>query len=215
MFQNIVPDLIYIIPAVAVAFSLHEFAHSYTAYKMGDTSQKTSGRMSLNPLNHLDPIGTISLVLFGFGWAKPVQINPYNFHDRKNGMVWSAVAGPLMNFLVAFISVFLSVVLLKTEWAFSNSFTEYLYLFLYYSAIMNVGLGIFNLIPVPPLDGSKVLLGILNEETYFKILQYERYLSLALLVLLFTNVLDGPLMHARSTIINAFFNLSVALLKFL
>ena len=94
MLQDLLSNWIYILPAVFIAFSFHEFAHSFVAYKLGDTAQKESGRLSLNPINHIDPIGFISLVLFGFGWAKPVQVNPYMFKDRKNGMIQSAVAGP-------------------------------------------------------------------------------------------------------------------------
>ncbi|WP_416324426.1 site-2 protease family protein [[Eubacterium] hominis] len=202
MFQDLFSNLIYILPAVIIALSFHEFAHSFVAYKLGDVSQKESGRLSLNPLNHLDPIGTLSLIICGFGWAKPVQINPYFFKDRKSGMIQSAMAGPLANLIVGFIFMLLMGLTLKTGMAFSNQIGNYLYLLCYYTAVMNVGLAVFNLIPLPPLDGSKILMGILDEDTYFKIMQYEQYISIVLIILLIAGVLNGPLGYARGAILD-------------
>ena len=96
-------NLIYILPAVAIALSVHEFAHAFVSYKLGDISQKQRGRLTLNPLKHLDPFGTLSLIFFGFGWAKPVQVDPYFYRNKKDGMIWTAMAGPLMNFIVGFL----------------------------------------------------------------------------------------------------------------
>lgn len=203
MLQNILSDWIYILPAVVIALSCHEFAHSYVAYKLGDSSQKESGRLSLNPLNHLDPIGFISLMFFGFGWAKPVQVNPYMFKDRKNGMIQSAMAGPLANFIVGFIATVLLGVFTKFHLS-SGMIGQYLYVTIMYTAVMNIGLGVFNLIPLPPLDGSKILLGILDEDTYFKIMRYEQYIAFAMIAILFSGVLDGPLLYVRTTILNFF-----------
>ena len=202
MFQDLLPKLIYILPAVIIALSCHEFAHSFVAYKLGDVSQKESGRMSLNPINHLDPVGTLSLILFGFGWAKPVQINPYFFKDKKSGMIQSAMAGPLANLIVGFIFMLLFGLLAKLGWAVSSQIGNYVWNLCYYTAIMNIGLGVFNLIPIPPLDGSKILLGILDEDTYFKIMQYEQYISIVLIILLVSGVLSGPLGYARGAIID-------------
>lgn len=206
-------ELVYTLPAIIVALSVHEFAHAFVAYKLGDASQKERGRLSLNPLRHLDPMGTICLLFFRFGWAKPVQVDPYFFRNRKEGMMWTAIAGPLMNLIMGFIMSFLFVLAVKSGWLTSgNAIISYLMVFLRIGAIMNVGLGIFNLIPIPPLDGSKVLMGILPEETYFNIMRYEQYISLLLLFVLFSGFLDGPLIGARSAILDGFTNIAMMLL---
>ena len=213
-FNKFLSDLIYILPAVVVSLSVHEFAHAFVSYKLGDVSQKERGRMSLNPLRHLDPIGTITLLFFGFGWAKPVQVDPYYYRNKKEGMMWTALAGPLMNFVVAFISVVFMGLLMKfaTMWIYTSSVGNYLFMFLLILAQINIGLGIFNLIPIPPLDGSKILMGILKEETYFKLLRYENYFMMGLVLLLASGFLDSQLLYARSTILNSFTNVVFMLL---
>lgn len=209
--QDLLANLIYSVPAVLIALSVHEFAHAYVSYKLGDMTQKANGRLTLNPLKHLDPIGTLCLILFHFGWAKPVEVDPYNYKDKKEGMMWVALAGPLMNLIVGFICVFISHVIIRFH-LIHGSISLYLLLVLNMSAIMNIGLGVFNLIPVPPLDGSKLLLGIVNEETYFKILRYEQPLSFILLMLLLLGVLDGPLGYAQGAFMNCFSTISRILL---
>lgn len=203
-FSTFLNDLIYILPAVAIALSVHEFAHAFVSYKLGDYSQKDRGRLTLNPLKHLDPLGTLSLIVFGFGWAKPVQVDPYFYKNKKEGMIWTAMAGPLMNFIVGFVMVLLYMAFIRFEWAYQNEFMYYLFQLVANTATINVGLGIFNLIPIPPLDGSKILLGILNEETYFKLMRYEMYLSFIMIMLLMAGVLNEPLFHARTAILNVF-----------
>lgn len=204
--SNFLSELIYELPAVAIALSTHEFAHAYVSYKLGDYSQKTNGRLTLNPLAHLDLVGTLSLIFFGFGWAKPVQVDPYFYRNKKEGMIWTAMAGPIMNFIVGFVMVLLYLLFIRFNLV-SNIVTLYLSDLFFVTAIINLGLGIFNLIPIPPLDGSKILLGILKEETYFKLMQYETYISFLLILLLFSGVLDGPLIHARSVILDVFFRI--------
>lgn len=212
--SSFVNELIYTLPAIVVALSVHEFAHAFIAYKLGDMSQKESGRLSLNPLRHLDPLGTLSLLVFRFGWAKPVQVDPYFFRNKKDGMIWTSVAGPIMNFIVGFLMVLCYGLMARYAGisVMTNSIMNYLFQFFLICAIMNVGLGIFNLIPIPPLDGSKVLMGILPEELYFKLMRYEQVLSLLLIFLLFTGVLSGPLMGARNAIIDVYTNIVAALL---
>lgn len=206
-------ELVYTLPAIIVALSMHEFAHAFVAYKLGDVSQKERGRLSLNPLHHLDPMGTLSLLIFRFGWAKPVQVDPYFFRNRKEGMIWTSVAGPLVNLIMGFVFVFIYVLMVKFGFLYSsNQILSYIMVLLPMCAIINVGLGIFNLIPIPPLDGSKILMGILPEETYFKLMQYEQYLSILLIFLLLSGFLNTPLVGARSAIIQCFTNIALAIL---
>lgn len=211
--RNLTIDyLIYAIPAIIIGMTIHEFSHGYVSYKFGDDTPLEQGRLSLNPIHHIDPWGFLSLLLFGFGWAKPVQVNPYRYRDSKNGMMWTALAGPISNFILAFISTFLYYVVIKVSGFHVSGVTGALITFLSMLASINVGMGIFNLIPIPPLDGSKILLGIFNEETYFKILHYEQILSIGLMLLLFSGVFDGALVHARSVFLDAFSNIAMMIL---
>lgn len=214
--HSLLEELIYTLPAIAIALAFHEFAHAYVAYKLGDLSQKENGRLTLNPLKHLDPVGTLCLLLFKFGWAKPVQVDPYYFKNKKDGMIWSAIAGPLANLILGFVCVLLFLLLtilaLNEVLFFSSSIGWYLVDLMWMSAIMNVGLAVFNLIPIPPLDGSKILMGLLPEETYFKLMRYEMYFSVLLLFLLYMRVLSEPLVHARTAILNVFYDLAFFIL---
>lgn len=211
--RNLTIDyLIYAIPAIIIGMTIHEFCHGYVSYKFGDDTPLEQGRLSLNPMHHIDPWGFLSLLLFGFGWAKPVQVNPYRYRDSKTGMMWTALAGPISNFVIAFISVFLYFLVIKMNGYGMSGVSGMLLQFFSICASINVGMGIFNLIPIPPLDGSKILLGLFKQETYFKILQYEHILSLGLMLLLFSGVFNGPLMHARSTFLDVFTNISVMFL---
>ncbi len=196
--QSYIMGLILSIPGLVLALSLHEFAHGYAAYKMGDNTAKYQGRLTLNPLDHLDPIGTICLFLFRFGWAKPVPINPYNFRNRRLGVIVVSLAGPFMNFFVALLSGFIYVAIMR--FAPAGVFTIFLSNVIYYCMMLNVGLMTFNLIPLPPLDGSKVLFEFLPyryRETFYMV---ERYASLILMALLFTNALN-PVLHTMRDIV--------------
>lgn len=188
------------IPGLLLALSMHEFAHGYAAYLMGDNTAKYSGRLSLNPLNHLDPIGTLCLFLFHFGWAKPVPINPYNFHKRKSGIITVSLAGPIMNFVLALVCTVLINIIVR--FAPANQFTQFIYMVVYYAVQLNVGLMCFNLIPIPPLDGSKVLIELLPYRYRDYFYQIERYSSLILMALLFTNVLNPILGTMRSYVLD-------------
>lgn len=213
--NNIISQLIYTLPAVLIAISMHEFAHGYVSYRLGDPTPKHMGRLSVNPLAHLDPVGTICLLVFHFGWAKPVGVNPYYYKDRKKGIVMVALAGPIMNFLIAFISIVFMGLILKITGGYGGTFIRYIFSFLNYLFIINIGLGVFNLIPVPPLDGSKVVGAVLPSDKYFKYMQYERYGTIILLGLLYLNILDLPLIIVRNglskfmwTIVSFIFGLS-------
>ena len=189
---SLISQLIYTLPAVLIAISMHEFAHGYVSYKLGDPTPKDMGRLSVNPLAHLDLVGALCLMFFHFGWAKPVGVNPYYYKDRKKGMVLVALAGPIMNFFIAFLSIAGMGLILKITNGYAGKILIYIFNFLNYLFIINIGLGVFNLIPVPPLDGSKVVGAVLPSDQYFKYMQYERYGTIILLALLYLNILDVP-----------------------
>jgi Zn-dependent protease len=202
------------IPIFMLALSLHETAHGFVAYKLGDPTAKSLGRLSLNPAKHFDIFGFIMLIIVGFGWAKPVPINTRYFKKPKRDMAISATAGPLSNLALALI--FAALFKLYT---FSPSTLELLPstpwcilgLFLYYGIQLNVMFAIFNLLPIPPFDGSRLLLAILPSSLYFKIQQYERYIFIALMALLLLGILDGPLnfcINAVMDLIMRIFNIS-------
>lgn len=206
-------SLIYVIPAIFLALSMHEFAHGYVSTRLGDPTPGAQGRLSLNPMNHLDPIGTLCLLLFGFGWAKPVAVNPYYYDDRKKGMVMVALAGPLMNFILAFVSLFA----LGLLWRFGGSFLfnpvgDYLLSLCSAVASINIGLGVFNLIPFPPLDGSKILSAVLPSDQYFRLMTYESYGQILLFALLWLGFLDGPLYFLRSIVTDGMMSVVTMLL---
>ncbi|MEG0842407.1 MAG: site-2 protease family protein [Erysipelotrichaceae bacterium] len=207
-------NLKFLLPAVLIALTLHELAHGFVSYKLGDPTPKQEGRLSLNPFAHLDPFGTLCLIVFGFGWAKPVMVNPNYYKNPKVGMVLTAIAGPLTNFLIAFVCLLLDVLMIRFNLAYSNNFSFYIYNLLLVTSQISIGLGVFNLIPIPPLDGSKVLFALLPEQLYFKFMQYERYISVALIFVLYLGVLDAPLMMIRNGIANGLLNIVYPLVGF-
>ncbi len=178
---------------VFLCLPVHEFAHGYAAYKMGDNTAKNLGRLTLNPLAHLNPIGTVMIFLFGIGYAQPVPINPRNFKNFKKGMALTAFAGPLANVAMAFIFGFLyglfAFISAKTDFAA----IDYIGLFFYFAAEINAMLAVFNLLPIPPLDGSRILGVVLKGKAYELYYRYERYIMIALLLLLFFGFLSTPI----------------------
>ena len=194
--------LIITVVAALIAISMHELSHGYVSYKLGDPTPKEDGRLSINPFAHLDIMGTLCLIFFNFGWAKPVKVNPYYYKNHKRGMVLVAIAGPMMNFIIAFFSFLGIGIILKITNGYLGEIYYNIYLFLQYLAFINIGLGVFNLIPVPPLDGSKVLGAIIPEDKYFSYMKFEKYGYIALMILLFTGVLDAPLGYVREFIVN-------------
>ena len=177
--------------AVLLAISVHEMSHGYAAYFLGDKTAKSMGRLSLNPLRHLDPVGALCLLVFGFGWAKPVMINPAYFKKPKRDMALTALAGPLSNFILAFLSLAVFKLLTLAPFMKSSFFAaEWIATFLSTFALLNIGLGVFNLIPIPPLDGSKVFLPLLPPRLYMDIMRYEHLGWIVLIIALGLGVLD-------------------------
>lgn len=194
MFGDInLQDIIIRTIAVLVAIIPHEMAHGYAAYLCGDETAKNDGRLSINPLHHLDPIGTICLIFFKFGWAKPVMINPNNFRDRKKGTFFVSIAGVLTNFILAIISVIIMKHIRLSDFVFE------LFMNIFW---FNIILGVFNLIPIPPLDGSKLLFSFLPPKYEYYLIKYEKYGYILLLLLIMTDNLDKILIPMVNFMIN-------------
>lgn len=172
------------LPVLLIAITVHEYAHARVAYSFGDPTAKLQGRLSLNPLVHLDPVGALMLLIVGIGWAKPVPINPYNFKDYRSGMLGVSLAGPLANFILAFFSL----LILKTAWGYFP-IGGIFWLLLHTQATLNTTLGVFNLIPLPPLDGSKIFSSLAGGSSLAFYRRIEPYAPLILLVLIFTGTL--------------------------
>lgn len=193
---------------IFTALPIHEFMHGWIAKKLGDPTATNLGRLTLNPIAHFDPIGTTALILFGFGWAKPVPVNPFYFKNRKNGMALTALGGPLANFLLATISLFL----LKLIYYFAPNLTFFSVLntVLILIAQVNISLAAFNLIPLPPLDGSKIIGFFLPESWYNRFemffARYQQIIFYAMVILLFVLPNIGGPFSVISNVINIPFN---------
>ena len=188
---------------VFCATPLHEYAHALIAVKLGDDTPVLRGRLTINPKAHIDPIGLIMIFLFGFGYAKPVEVRMRKFKKPKRDMALVALAGPVCNILQALVCMFLYAGFISFSNNSGNETLFYISLFFFYAANINVNLGVFNLLPIPPLDGSKILNAVLPAKIYFKILQYERYVTIALFVLLFTGILSTPILFLSGVVMNA------------
>ena len=197
MFNNFdLQSLIITVPAVVFALSFHEFAHARVAYALGDPTAKIMGRMTVNPLKRLDVVGTLMLIFFSFGWAKPVPFNPYNLRTENKyiGALWVSLAGPMMNLLqmlIASICIFI-ILLIDNIFLPAGFWLQFLsagFLFFMTYAQLNLVLAIFNLIPIPPLDGSKILAGLIPQRWANKIYRYEQYGFIIMVLLLATGIL--------------------------
>ena len=191
--------------AVLLCLTVHETCHGLTAYALGDPTAKSQHRLSFNPLHHIDWLGLAAMLTLGFGWAKPVPVDMRYFKHPKQGMALTALAGPVSNLVFAFLALLGARAVLAGP--ADTAAWGWLYAFLLLLAQMNVGLGVFNLIPISPLDGSKVLFAVLPDAAYEKLMYYERYGVLVLYALIFFGALDGFLGRAVSGVYNALVNL--------
>lgn len=198
------------IPVTLIALTVHEFAHGLVSYKLGDPTPKRQSRLTLNPLAHLDLVGTILMVLTGFGWAKPVQVDPRYYKNHKVGMAVTAAAGPLSNLIMAFLAMFLYAVFffvnIKCNLGWYNA-VETTGSILSLFAVRNLCFMVFNFIPIPPLDGAKVLGIILPSRIYFTIMQYERYAMILIMVLSLSGALNVVIGTGVEYIMNGILNL--------
>lgn len=193
--NHFITELIFLAPPLLFALTFHEFAHGFIAYRLGDPTAKIAGRLTLNPLKHLDPLGTIAFFFIKFGWAKPVPVNPNYFQNPKKDMLWVALAGPVTNLILAVVSAILT----KGIWLLANilpySATAEAVLvplnsMLLASVWINLVLCIFNFLPIPPLDGSRILMGLLPNNLALSYMRIERFGFIIILVLAFSGLLS-------------------------
>jgi Zn-dependent protease len=213
LLQSELPTLLLSLPAVLISLSVHESAHGYVANKLGDPTAKNLGRITLNPMKHFDLLGFLSMVIFRVGWANPVPINARNFKNPRRYMAISAAAGPLSNLCLAFIFAIL-LKILNVAYGFITFTSETAFFVMYLLEIMllsgvvlNINLMIFNLIPIPPFDGSRILYVFLPTELYFKVMRYERYIMIAFILLFATGALSGPLSFLTNLLTNLIFRI--------
>lgn len=195
-----------LVSAAAALFciTIHELSHGLAAYRLGDPTAKKAGRLSLNPIKHIDPMGLAMMLVAKVGWAKPVPVDMRYFKKPKQGMALTALAGPASNFVLSFLAVAVCSLVFRLPGAVVDQIPVYILLdFLSNVAILSVGLGIFNLIPISPLDGSKVLFSFLPDNAYLTILRYERYVMIPVLILTFLGVFSSPLSWLMTQVLNA------------
>ena len=186
-------DLLFSVIPALVCITLHELSHGAVAYMLGDRTAKDAGRLTLNPIRHIDPWGLVMMVLFRFGWAKPVPVNMYNFKKPRQGMALTALAGPVSNLLIAAVFLFLYGLLFPAVYQNGSAFSRQALDMVVTTSYMSLALAVFNILPISPLDGSKVLFAFLSDSAYAKLMRYERYGMIVLVLLVATGGVSGVL----------------------
>ena len=187
--------LLRVIPAL-LCITIHELCHGLMAYRLGDRTAKDAGRLTLNPIRHIDPLGAVMMVAAGFGWAKPVPVNMYNFKNPRAGMALTALAGPLSNLVLTVLALFLYGLFYLPLYKAQTDLADFVLQTVEATAYLSLSLAVFNLIPISPLDGSKILFMFLSDQAYAKLMRYERYGIIVLIALSVTGTLGGPLRTA-------------------
>ena len=186
-------DILFSVVPALLCITLHELSHGAVAYMLGDRTAKDAGRLTLNPIAHIDPWGLVMMVLFRFGWAKPVPVNMYNFKKPRQGMALTALAGPVCNLLLGAAFLFLYGLLYRPLYIRGGSFARAVFVMISTTGYLSLALAVFNIVPISPLDGSKVLFAFLSDSAYAKLMRYERYGMIVLMLLVVSGGLSGVL----------------------
>ncbi len=196
-----------IIPSL-LCITLHELAHGWVAWKLGDNTAKDCGRLTLNPIKHIDPIGLVMMVALRFGWAKPVPVDMRNFKNPKRGMAITALAGPMCNLVLTCVLLLVYGAVFRPLSRSGGAFADFVLDTVSTASYISLALAVFNIIPIPPLDGSKVVFSLLSEESYYKLMRYERYGMYLLVLLVVTGALRTPLSNVTGFLYDKLFNIA-------
>lgn len=194
-------DALYVIPIILISLTFHEYAHGFVAYKLGDPTAKEEGRLTFNPLKHIDPLGFLIMIILRFGWAKPVPVNPMYFKNPRKGMLFTAAAGPVSNLLLAFVGSFFALFFFYAQLIKNSEVLSILYTFFLLFSFLNLGLAVFNLIPVYPLDGSRILGYFMPGRFNDFFIRYGNYIYIAFFVLvLATDYVSNAIYFVQSNL---------------
>ncbi len=205
---SVLAQVLSVVFIILCILPLHELAHAWVANKLGDPTARLEGRLTFNPLASVDPMGALALLLFGFGWAKPVPVDSRYFKKPRRDMALTALAGPVSNLLAALVGAFLAAAM--ETFAPINGFTEFVYKMLYYYVLVNISLAVFNLIPMPPLDGSRIVGAFLSSRALYTYYRYQNIFVMVMFVLMLSGALSGPLATVQGFFGNIIFSLARA-----